>query len=74
MNHHISSIIVILVGLFLIIFRKKFARYQVAFQNKYFGQHFGTKEIRVNEWLLPLIGIIAIGIALLDFIGKFQST
>ncbi len=71
MNNHLSAIVLVIIGLIIIYFRKKIAIYQVDFQNKVFRRHYGEKEIRANEWLFPLLGLIFIGMGILNLLGIF---
>jgi hypothetical protein len=72
MNNVISGFGIILVGIIVICFRKKFAKSMVTIQNKSFGFHFGDKEIKANEWLLPFFGVLAIVIGILTLFDLFK--
>lgn len=63
MERIIIGLVAIAVGCAIIIFRKKFVRYGVSFQNKMFGFHFGEREIKAGDRSAPVIGLafIALG-------------
>ncbi len=72
MNNPIPALIMIVIGLIAICFRKRLAKYFVDEQNKTWGIHLGEKEIKANEWLLPFLGGIAVVSGILIFLGIFK--
>ena len=66
-KEHIVGIICVIVGCLAIIFRTWLAGAFVEFQNKFWGFHFGEREIKANKILLPILGVCAIAIGLLFF-------
>ena len=72
MENIIVGIVTISAGLYCILNRKKFSREIVADQNKYFGFHFGEKEIKRGYRFLPIFGVLLIILGILILIGIFK--
>lgn len=78
MSPLITGFLCILGGILLIIFRERFARYTISYQNKYLGYNFGAKTvnfgIRFTIFLAMLIIIIGILIATNNLPQWLQTT
>lgn len=72
MERTIVGIITIVAGFALIIFKEKFIRDSIAYQNKTFGFHFGEKEVNVGRWYVPLAGLVFIIIGTITLLGGFK--
>jgi hypothetical protein len=57
MERIIVGIVSVAAGVTIIILRRKFVRYSIAFQNKTFGFHFGEKDIKAGDRAAPIIGL-----------------
>jgi hypothetical protein len=64
MDRIIVGIVAITAGVILIIFKQKFIRDSIGFQNKAFGFHFGQKEIDAGLRLAPMFGIVFIAMGI----------
>ena len=63
------GIVGIVLGAFLIIFRKWYADYCLRKQNQLWGFRFGERSVRLTEYSLIFIGLGSIGIGLLALLA-----
>jgi hypothetical protein len=68
-KHYITSIIAILTGLALLIWRRRFAAAVVREQNRMWGFHFGQREERISTFMATLVGIGFLTIGVLGLFG-----
>jgi hypothetical protein len=68
-KHHITSIISALVGLTLLMWRKRFAASVIRAQNQMWGLHFGKREERISIFMAVLAGI---GFLIVGILGLFD--
>jgi hypothetical protein len=61
----IFNVMVLMVGVLIIIFRKPLSKLNVEFQNKNFSHKYGEKEVKGGEIAFVLAGIGAIVIAIM---------
>ena len=55
--HLVYDTLPIVVGCILIIFRRRFARYAIGFQNEMWGLHFGEDMVRIGGWIVSVVGL-----------------
>lgn len=67
MRSETNGIVLAVLGLFLIIFRKWFSRHTVEAQNWTFGFRFGERIIRLNEWIAVPFGLALFVLGALTF-------
>ncbi len=68
-KHYITSIISALVGLALLIWRKRFTAAVVREQNRMWSFHFGQREERISIFIAVLVGIGFLIIGILSLFG-----
>ena len=65
-----ASITLAVTSLALVIFSKLLAQNAMSFQNKHFGRHYGSKEVRGSTWLYRLGGVLFFVLGVLTLVGK----
>jgi purine-cytosine permease-like protein len=68
-KHYISSIISVLVGCALLMWRKQFAAAVAREQNRMWGFHFGQREERISLFMAIIVGIGFLTIGILGLLG-----
>jgi hypothetical protein len=66
MTDDLVYFLVILFGILLILSHKWQARAYAKYQNRFYGLHFGQKEIRIGEVLNIIVGILFICFGILS--------
>lgn len=69
MKEAIVGIIGLLAGCSMTIFHKSFARLTIERQNKFWGFHFGQREIKITEVVSVIVGM---GFIVLGFLFLFR--
>ena len=70
MTDVISGTALIATGFSMVLFRKRFARSSVDFQNKSFGFRFKEKEVKGSSLAFIIIGVAVIMAGVLTLMGK----
>lgn len=68
MNKIISDVIAIVVGCLMVIFHKSFARLIIEQQNKFWGFHFGDREVKISGIISIIAGTGMIVLSLLSLL------
>jgi hypothetical protein len=68
-----STILTIVVGCLMIIFRGQFARNSLRFQKKVFGVNYGVKEQKLGALFIPLVGIVFVSVGVFGLISTIGS-
>lgn len=74
MEEIIVGLFSILIGCLMVVFHKPFARFSVKHQNKFWGFHFGDREVKATGIISMIVGIgfIIFGFLAILHIGKFR--
>ena len=72
MNKILFGLLAITAGSYIVVFRSRRARYDIEFQNKTFGFHFGEKDIRRTTYVYAVIGIALVGMGIMIMLGIIE--
>jgi hypothetical protein len=63
-----GDILSLIIGISLIIFRRQYSRYVMDMQNRTWGTHSGTRDIKITEVVTLIVGAGFIAIAILSIL------
>lgn len=72
MEKIVIGIVIATVGCALIIFRERFVRKIISFQNNSFGFRFGKRTTDIHTWIAIPFGLIFIVIGVFIMLGVFE--
>ncbi len=58
----------IVIGILIIVFRKFLAKQSMSSQNKFWGFRFGSREVKVSEYVAIIVGSLFVLIGIYDLV------
>jgi hypothetical protein len=59
----------VIVGIALVVFNERFARFAMAEQNRVWGFHFGEREVRITRYIAVLCGLVFVILGVITVAG-----